>query len=576
MGFCLLRFRAVLVPGSFWLALLGLVSCGEEPVSKPHVKFAVVDGVTVDCTSATFSDLAEVKRIYDRDYGAKLPTNDQEFGWRPDGSVASEELLNKVGFFPLPSNLGDDPVYAGMQSYTPGVYERGTGRNADIFGGFNAEQNPEQAYRRYNPRDYSPAAATHYGRDPQRTTDVMAQQYLFHKTCSSQFQAALQRCPTCADFVAMLSPRDLHRIFDVRFVRVKDGTIEVSKVFKVISVDASGSPKAHAQRERMSIGSVNGRTLKAQWRLEISGLMAQHLSTYGGPTGLVIRLAEENNLSATVPSETGEQSGDASAPPPSGGGRGIDGGRSCSRDCHAWACNRDYNLDGWHWWKTADCGCYRDTHEPPTTAIGKGTCEAWNPHNGGSGNAAGGNDNRDECLGTLDCHAWACNRDYDLGGWHFWKDADCKCRRDKTAPQQAVYKGVCEAWDPDGGDENGATLCQGTRDCHAWACNRDYNVGGWNWWKSPDCSCHRDRPAAPSNAIQKGTCESWEPGANPGHGGTSNGSGNGGIPNPRPGDNSGDSGGWHLPRCGMTGGPGSFLFFAFALLSLFALRKKFP
>ena len=255
-------------------------------------------GLTVNCSAATLSDLSRAREIYDAYFDAVRPTTDADFGWHVDTALLSVALVDRVAFQALPAGLANADYHAYFD-FNPLRFDRTTGSNNwDLFASIGSGDST-QPYRRFNPQDYIPATATHYGR--RDTSDVMATQFIFRVACrTAEMREAFARCPDCVDVFTALSGNDIHKIFDLRFVRVNGSNLEVSRNFRVVSVDSSGSIAAHVTdgTHRYLFASVGGQYPRAFWRAELSGRMAQILGTYGGPTPLLMRSSTANTYAA--------------------------------------------------------------------------------------------------------------------------------------------------------------------------------------------------------------------------------------------------------------------------------------
>ena len=264
-------------------------SIGRDATVPPPRELPDISDIRVDCSRLTLSDLVRAREIYDETFGDHLPATDREFGWHSAGGLVTAEKVDRIAFYALPSGLADQ-TYHDYFDFNPHRYERSTSAtNFAIFAGVSPGDS-YQAFRRYNPQDWIPATATHYGRGT--TTDITATQLVYRIGCyRDEMAEAFARCPDCVDVFTALSRNDLYKIFEVRFVRVVADALQVSRPFKMISVDASGHMFMHAttNRNRYSFARLGSDYLYAYWRVELSGRMAQNLGTYGHPTAILVR-----------------------------------------------------------------------------------------------------------------------------------------------------------------------------------------------------------------------------------------------------------------------------------------------
>lgn len=251
-----------------------------------------VTAVGVNCSNAQFARPELVRPLYDDYFGVRIPKNDADFGWK--NAVASEvsaEVVNRVKFYGI--STPSDEQYHQYFSFDPNRFSRSSsGKNWDLFGTFNSAAQPLEAYKRYNPGDFVPAALTHYARKEPGVSDIMASQFVYRMACyRDKMEQALRACPDCIDVIAMLSKYDLYKVFEVRFVRMVGNQFQISKVFKLISVDASGHMFQHGPSAPYPYVRYSGSWLYAKWRGELSGTMAHRLDNYMQPTPALIRLA---------------------------------------------------------------------------------------------------------------------------------------------------------------------------------------------------------------------------------------------------------------------------------------------
>ena len=269
---------------------------GGPPASLP-----ALTGVSVDCSAFTVSDLHRTKEIYEETFGPRRPQTEADFGWTRDASLLTPDRVRDLGTFALPTGKSVDE-YHELLDFNPMRFERNaTRRNDEIFAAFDPEVETEAPYRRYNPLDYLPYSATHYGTGD--FSDIMATQFVFRIGCyQAEMEEVFARCPDCIDTFVALSRHDMYKIFDVRFVREQGGELEVSRPFRMFSVDASGHIPYHATSNgdfRLRFTQTRfppaNEFLRAFRRFEISGPMAQILGTYGGPTPLLVRTSTVND-----------------------------------------------------------------------------------------------------------------------------------------------------------------------------------------------------------------------------------------------------------------------------------------
>jgi hypothetical protein len=283
---------------SLLLASAALVGCdgtvneeGEGPSIREPAAYGNLPDVSaagVNCSTLKFKNTQKAREIYDTFFARGLPAGDAGFEWHVDSSIVTPELVEKVYFPPLNTSGLDGHQYL---SFNNCVYERGAAANADIFS--QLDTRTQAPFRRYNPRDFTPAAATYYARS--EWNDVIANQFVYRVACDpAGIAQALELCPDCDDVVVPLSKYDLYRIFEVRFARASGNQILVSRVFKFIGIDASGAIGTHAASPAMRFASVNGEVLWAKWRAEISGRLYAMLGS-GGPVGMMIRSSSVND-----------------------------------------------------------------------------------------------------------------------------------------------------------------------------------------------------------------------------------------------------------------------------------------
>jgi hypothetical protein len=252
-----------------------------------------VTAAKVNCSTWVVGDKAQAKAIYDAYFGSYLPKTTSDFQWHADSSILTSAIVQRVTFYP-PTTGQSESTYHQLFDFNPATFSRTTASsNWTIFGGLDPKNDPDPPYKKYNPTDWVPSTATHYARST--TSDVIATQFVLRVACEkTAMQKALQKCPDCSDAIVMLSSNDEYKVFDVRIARVSSGQLEVSKIFKMVSVDCSGDMVSHSQVAQYYFGSVGGTSLRAKWRGELSGYMATTNGTYGGPTPLLIRLSSSS------------------------------------------------------------------------------------------------------------------------------------------------------------------------------------------------------------------------------------------------------------------------------------------
>ncbi|MCC6750327.1 MAG: hypothetical protein IT371_21865 [Deltaproteobacteria bacterium] len=249
----------------------------------------------VNCSTAKLGNLAKAKEIYDQTFGSKIPQNEAGWGWHVDPAILTPQHPERIAFYPPPAGLADATLH-NYFDFNPTSLERTTTRtNWELFGGFNPQSDRAAPYRRFNPKDFIPATATHYSRDEPTNYDLMAIQFVYRLACyPTQMKEALQRCGGCDDVWTALSKNDLYKISEVRFVRVKNNQFEVSRLFRFISVDASGDMAGHAAENPFFFGTVGGKSYYAKWRGETSGLVALRSGHYMKANQMLIRYSYVN------------------------------------------------------------------------------------------------------------------------------------------------------------------------------------------------------------------------------------------------------------------------------------------
>jgi hypothetical protein len=258
--------------------------------SLPPRPFPDVSAAKVNCSTWVVGDKAKAKQIYDAYFGHLWPKKAADFNWHVDNKLLSASIVKQVAFY-APTTGKSAATYHEMFDFNPARFARTTAKkNTTIFAGFDPESKIDAPYQQYNPTDFVPATMTHYARGA--TTDVIATQFVVRVACmKTMMQKALAACPDCSDAVVLLSKHDSYRVFELRFARVDQGQLQVSRPFRMVSVDCSGDMVSHSQVYPYYYGTVGGESLRAKWRGEISGQMATTLGTYMKPTPVLIRLA---------------------------------------------------------------------------------------------------------------------------------------------------------------------------------------------------------------------------------------------------------------------------------------------
>jgi hypothetical protein len=288
------------------LATAGVVGCSSSenaaPTCPPRLATestiatrALLPDLTslgpVNCATGSI-DAAKSRQIYDAFFGPRRPMTSADFQFAPKPALLTAAIVDRVSF---PTVYGATAAtYHALFGFDPSAFTRAASVGTSNFALFATFGNdPQEPYRRVNVTDYVPAALTHYARLEPGTTDVMATQFAFRMVCmKAKMEAALASCPDCVDAFTSLSKEDLGRVLELRFARAAaNGDLEVSRPFRVISVDASGAIETHATTAPYPFVKVGGTVLRARWRGELSGKMALTLGTYGGPTGALIRAA---------------------------------------------------------------------------------------------------------------------------------------------------------------------------------------------------------------------------------------------------------------------------------------------
>lgn len=269
----------------------GLDLAAKPDSAPPPRPLPDVSAAKVNCSTWVVGDKAQARKIYDSYFGPLRPKSAADFKWTVDPKLLSPGIVTQVAFH-APSQGQGNAAYHDLFDFNPNRYSRTTTQaNQALFGTFDPKQKVDAPYRQYNPTDYVPATMTHYARGT--TSDVIATQFVLRVACMKpQMKKALAACPDCNDAIVMLSKNDAYKVFDVRFARVSGGKLEVSRRFRMVSVDCSGNMVSHSQVAPYYYGSVGGQTLRAKWRGEISGYMAQTLGTYMKPTPILVRLSK--------------------------------------------------------------------------------------------------------------------------------------------------------------------------------------------------------------------------------------------------------------------------------------------
>lgn len=322
-----------------------------------------------------FHAYSKMREIYERYFRVGEPV---DFEWHPDPGIASLELVERVAFAPVYGV--SDAVAAELLDFN-GCRERRahSGRNAEIFAALDPWNRTREPWERYNPRDWVPAAATYYART-EGGSDRMAEQLIFRLACGipganrsdprvaeavAAMADALRRCEQaggCDDAWVALSPNDLFKIFEVRFVRMVDSQLQVSRVFRFVSVDVSGDPNRHLAQATHPFVDRFAQGPWIKWRGEISGRLYNALQaerSFSGATDLLVRSsyvsdygcgrgARPADLGAGGTTTTSGQTAtsatdDAPAQDPPAAGSG--GGDAPTPACHVYAAQQ-----GWAYW----------------------------------------------------------------------------------------------------------------------------------------------------------------------------------------------------------------------------------
>jgi hypothetical protein len=262
----------------------------DGPAPRPYPD---VTAAGVNCSTWAVADKAAAKAIYDSYFGSTLPATTADFQWHADTSILTAAIVDRVAFYP-PTTGQSESTYHQLFDFNPSTFQRSTYlSNWTIFAGFDPATDVDAPYEKVDTEDWVPATTTHYARSS--TSDVIATQFVIRLACmKTQMQKALSLCPDCSDAIVLLSKNDEYKVFDVRFARVSSSQLQVSKLFKMVSVDCSGNMTQHSQVSPYYFASVGGETLRAKWRAEISGYMATALGTYGGPTPVLLRLSSSS------------------------------------------------------------------------------------------------------------------------------------------------------------------------------------------------------------------------------------------------------------------------------------------
>lgn len=266
-------------------------TCDSKLSPYPHLPDLSNLG-PVNCATGDI-DGTKARVIYDDFFASRFPKGEGDFGWTEDPSLVSKTIIETVSF---PTAFGETvDTYHELFSFDPDRFperQAAVGKsNFDIFAQFTDQTPPRDRFKNTNVYDYVPAAMTHYARAINPVTDIMGTQFVFQAKCAPQaMEAALASCPDCVDAFTPLSKYDLHRVLELRFARVKDGKVQVSKPMRVVGVDTSGAIISHATASPYQFLKVGNETWRARWRGEISGKMARLLETYGGPTPALVRI----------------------------------------------------------------------------------------------------------------------------------------------------------------------------------------------------------------------------------------------------------------------------------------------
>lgn len=327
------RASFLLGPLAFTFALGG-VACSDRAEDRSEPNVATSDAqlvrkptklthlpdlgdLTADCgaftlQSKTVDPYVQAKKIYDAYFAARRPQAIEDFGFHPE---PIEPLVDTIRFPTMPKGLKKERYQelAGLRQKTGDVERNATRPNLTIFKELSlAPITPpvDTAYVSFNPYDETPGALTHYATNA--TRDIMATQFVFRSICEPyQMERALAACgDSCIDTMATMSKLDMFYTFEVRFVRSIGSGYEVSKPFRLASLDTShdlewhmtGGPGGQSSPQLHFDAPVAGTQRTALWRGEIGGQLAKQLGRWYKPTAVLIKaLPESEYASADAP-----------------------------------------------------------------------------------------------------------------------------------------------------------------------------------------------------------------------------------------------------------------------------------
>jgi hypothetical protein len=332
------------------------------------------------------SDPRSAKEIYDQFFVQYLPEHDQ-FGWEAAPWLTADwvESLH----FPTPPAGLESGVLHGLFDFNPFNFERGGVdallREGDNQALFAATSDPLERLRRHDPTEWMPAVASTYARSP--FSDIMAVQFWF-RASSEEYRPALERalelCPDCDDVFTPLSANDLGKIIEVRLVRLTSGAPELSRVFKLIGVDSSGSIGPHTQNDSWNrFGTIDGVEVTAKWRLELSGALAQRYwqseTEYIRLMPVLIRASRPAALFQYYDGRFDREA--ETSDDPYARSYNPDAEGECLADCHAALCQAGRDVSGYYYFQRSSCTCGLNA-TPLATPLSSdlyttGACEEW-------------------------------------------------------------------------------------------------------------------------------------------------------------------------------------------------------
>jgi hypothetical protein len=339
-------------------------------------------------TIPPIDDPRSAKEIYDEYFQQVLPDHD-DFGWE-DAPWITAEWVESLHYPTPPAGLPNE-LYHNYFDFNPFNFRRpgleAFARDDDNSTLFAATTDPEEIFRLVDPTEWMPAAATTYTRTA--TSDVMAEQFYYRLTTRELrpfLLRALELCPDCDDVYTPLSHDDLYKIIELRFVRYVDGhPPQVSRVFKLIGVDSSGALESHARNDDFSyFGTIDGVTVRAKWRMELSGALAQkywntETDTYVRLMPVLVRASETAVYHQYYDGRFDREGGGPDDPYARLYNTAADG--QCIRDCHSEYCQAGRDVEGFGYYHASDCSCgsLYDPYTPPLPddVYSSGTCEAW-------------------------------------------------------------------------------------------------------------------------------------------------------------------------------------------------------